>query len=130
VLVRRRRGGLSYLNSCRLCATFVLSIYFVFGDDFAPALQEQKETRSQLTSADDNNNDRSVYDERPRARDVCARLFDVFTHSARLVYFNNSVLRYYRPWLDRNVVSMTRRHHVGKNIYYVIARKPFVAVCV
>lgn len=97
MLVRRRLGGLSYLNSGRLRATFVLSIYFVFGDDFAPALQEQKETRSQLTSADDNNNDRSVYDERPRARDVCARLFDVFTHSTRVVYYNNSVLRYYRP---------------------------------
>jgi len=52
---------------------FVLSIYFVFGDDFAPALQEQKETCSQLTSADGNNNELSVYDERPRARDVCAR---------------------------------------------------------
>jgi len=68
----------SYLNSSRLRVLFCIKYIFCFLRRFRGGAIETKRS-SQLTSADDNNNDRGVYDERPRARDVCARLCDVFT---------------------------------------------------
>lgn len=71
---------------------------FCFGDDFTPALQEQKETRRQLTSAVDDNNNESMFTTNAfalvmsvRARVTCI----VLGYSVR--YYYNTVLRYYLP---------------------------------